>query len=162
AVFAVLVGRDLPDPVEIRIERRVMLVDRMTVTPGGIALPQLYEGPRHRPRILVEDAPGDDDALAERLTLVHAGQVGGVGPGPAAGEPRAGDVGQGLVGADRPLAGRALDRAAVIRMEIGRLGAGVRQVEGPNGSGHLPSSRLGLAQLAKCRRRRSRARNKPG
>jgi len=40
-VLAALVGHGLSDPVEIRVERCVVLVDRVAIAAGGVALPQL-------------------------------------------------------------------------------------------------------------------------
>ncbi len=52
-----------------------MLVDPVRVAPGRIGLPDLDQRLRHRPSILVEHAPFDDDALAERLAGVLPRQV---------------------------------------------------------------------------------------
>ena len=53
----------------------------MAVAAGGVALPQLDQGSRHRPRVLVENAPGDDDPLAEWRPLVT--RVKSTASGPA-------------------------------------------------------------------------------
>ena len=71
-----------------------MLVDRVAIAAGGVALPQLDQGARHRPRILIEHTPGDDDSFAERRARVSLRQVGGVRAGPAIGKDRSGDLGK--------------------------------------------------------------------
>jgi hypothetical protein len=136
AIGAVRAGHDLPGPGEIRVERRVVLIDRMVIAPGRVALPQFKQRPRHRPAVLVEHAPGHDDALAERLALVLCRQVGRVRPGPEIGETRPGRLGQRVLDADRSAARRALLRALIIGIEIGRLSARTRPGEGQEFGGH--------------------------
>jgi hypothetical protein len=46
-----------------------VLVDLVHVAPGGIGLPDLDQRVAQRPAGLVEDAPRDDDALAQRLAV---------------------------------------------------------------------------------------------
>ena len=52
-----------------------MLVDRVAVAAGGVRLPDLDELPAQRLAVRVEHPSGDDDALAERLARVLAGEV---------------------------------------------------------------------------------------
>ena len=118
-----------------------MLVDRVVITPGGVALPQFDQRPRHRPSVLVEHMPGHDDALAERLALVLPGQIGHVRPGPDIGEIRPGHLGQRMLEPDRRPVRRALLRALVIGVEIGRRRARTRPGEGQEFGGHHRHSR---------------------
>ena len=53
-----------------------MLIDHVHVAPGRVRLPDFDEGVGHRPAVLVDDAPGDDDALADRLARVLAREIG--------------------------------------------------------------------------------------
>ena len=52
-----------------------MIVSRVEIAAGGVALPDLYQRVRHRPAVLVEDAAGDDDPFAERFALVLSREV---------------------------------------------------------------------------------------
>src|SRR5207237_1872423 len=64
AVLARGIRDRLPRAGKIGVERRVVLVDRMMVAPGRIALPQLNQSARHRPPVLVKDAALEAHALA--------------------------------------------------------------------------------------------------
>ena len=75
-----LVGHDLAGAGEIGVERRVVLVDRVVIAAGGVALPQLDQRPRHRPPVLVEHAARDDDPLAERRARVLRVRSAASGP----------------------------------------------------------------------------------
>src|SRR5436190_8408496 len=74
-VAAFAVGQDATDAGEIRIERRVVIVDRVAVAPGGIRLPHFDQRMRDRPGVLVEDTSRHDDPLAKRLAVVLSRQV---------------------------------------------------------------------------------------
>ena len=52
-----------------------MVVTRVPVSAGRIALPQLDQRVRHGPAVLVEHAARDDDALAQRLAGVLPREV---------------------------------------------------------------------------------------
>src|SRR5690606_26855723 len=54
---------------EVGIDWRVMLVGLVDVPTGGVGLPHFHESVRHRPPHFVEDTSGDDDSLAQRLTV---------------------------------------------------------------------------------------------
>src|SRR5581483_6581646 len=66
---------------EVGIERCVVLIDRMMIAPGGIRLPDLDQGIRHRPLVLVEHPADHDDALAQRLLPVWRSRVRSFSPG---------------------------------------------------------------------------------
>ena len=53
-----------------------MIVHDVTVASGGVGLPELHQRVADRPAVLVQHAAADDDALAERLAGVLAGQIG--------------------------------------------------------------------------------------
>src|SRR5258708_1785365 len=68
----VIHGEDAALAVEIRIGRGVVPVRRMLIAAGGIGLPDLDDGSRYRPAILVGDTAANDDALAEgRFAVDH-------------------------------------------------------------------------------------------
>src|SRR5262249_55999950 len=76
AVTAVAVRETAAGAGEVRVEGRGMLIDLVPVPPGRVRLPDLDERAGHGPAGLVEQATVDDDALAERLAVVLARQVG--------------------------------------------------------------------------------------
>jgi len=53
---------------EIRIERRRVLIDPVSVSAGGVCLPQLDKRVRHGPAVVIEHTAFHDDSLAKRLT----------------------------------------------------------------------------------------------
>src|SRR3546814_12377870 len=63
AVAALVVGDGAAIAGEIRIERRVVLVDGVAVTAGRIGLPQFDQRARHRPDVFVEHTPASAHAL---------------------------------------------------------------------------------------------------
>src|SRR3546814_4867877 len=72
AVAALVVGDGAAIAGEIRIERRVMLVDGVAVTAGRIGLPQFDERARHRPTVFVEHTTAQDqDRKSTRLNSSH-------------------------------------------------------------------------------------------
>src|SRR5581483_12501765 len=75
-VVAVAVGDGAAGAGEVRVERRRVAVDGVDVAAGGIGLPDLDQRIGEGVPVLVYDRAVDDDALAERLAGVLAGQVG--------------------------------------------------------------------------------------
>jgi hypothetical protein len=47
----------------------------MSVAPGGVGLPDLDQAVPDRTPVAIEDPPGDDDPLPQRLTRMLAGQI---------------------------------------------------------------------------------------
>src|SRR5262249_15038361 len=76
AVAALTVGEAPAGAGEVRVERRGVLVDLVSVPSGGVRLPDLDERAAQRPSFLVEHTPLDDDSLAERLALVLTREIG--------------------------------------------------------------------------------------
>ena len=72
---AVGAGQAAPEPGEVGVQRRRVLVALVAVAPGGVALPDLHQRLRHRPAAGLEHAPVDDDPLPERLAVVLAREV---------------------------------------------------------------------------------------
>ncbi len=71
-VSPLLISENAPCPLEIWIQRRIVLIRPMIVAAGSVGLPDLDHRVRHRPPILICDGAGDDDALAQcRLTGRH-------------------------------------------------------------------------------------------
>src|SRR5205823_5857814 len=75
AISSLRVGQAAAGAGEVGVERRRMPVDLVRVPARRVRLPDLDERVRDRPAGVVEDAPGDDDPLAERLSVVMAGEV---------------------------------------------------------------------------------------
>src|SRR5690242_1623384 len=64
-IAALLVGPHAPVADEVRVERRVALVDRVVVATRRVRLPELDDGPAHWPPVLVEDAARQVHELAD-------------------------------------------------------------------------------------------------
>src|SRR5262249_51637330 len=77
-------------------ERRRVVVVVVAIAPGSVALPELNQGARDRAAVLVQDPPGDDDPLAERLAGVLTRQVVVGFADRAVAEQRAGELGDGV------------------------------------------------------------------
>src|SRR3989449_5466016 len=117
AVAAFGVGHGAPGAGEVRIERCIVLIGAVRVAPRRVRLPDFDQGVRHRLAVLVEHAPAHDNALADRLAPVLAGEsvVGRLGVG--VGENQAGQLGQRLRRHDE-----RLRRAALLRRGVRRGG----------------------------------------
>src|SRR5205807_9661175 len=91
---AMLVGQAATESTKVRVERPGTLVIAVDVAPRRIGLPDLEERVRHGVAMVVEHAPGHDDALADRLTAGAgvARQVGDLGRDRADGGPRPGQL----------------------------------------------------------------------
>src|SRR5208337_924057 len=77
-----------------------------------------------RAAILIHEAAADDDALAERLAFVLAGEIETLGRNDFFGKSWAGSFRKRVRELDQGLRGRALDRGNVVRMQKLRLRAG--------------------------------------
>ena len=75
-VTALGVGDGPTGAGEAGVERRRPGVLRVGVAPGGVGLPELDQGVRHRPAVAVEHPPGNDDPLPDRLGSTVRGEVG--------------------------------------------------------------------------------------
>src|SRR3954447_17381665 len=73
-VAPVVIGHAAPAPAEVRVERSRMLIALMAIAPAGIRLPDLDQRVAHRLSVSIEQAAMDDDALADRLAVVLAGE----------------------------------------------------------------------------------------
>ena len=71
-----LVGEHARRAVEVRVDRRVVVVVRMDVAPGGVALPHLDHRPADRRAVLVDHPQAQMHQLADRLLRAVAGDVG--------------------------------------------------------------------------------------
>ena len=78
AVAALGIGLQLRKALEIHVERRVMGVALVQVTPGGIGLPDIEPGAGHRLAVAVEHPARhlDDLALGDAAAALNAGQIG--------------------------------------------------------------------------------------
>src|SRR3989441_7415289 len=124
-IHAALVGHDAPDAAEMRINRRIMLIDVMRVAAGGIRLPDLNERPTDRSGVFVKHPSGDDDPLAQRFAAVPATEVCISSAHGCAVETRSRDLRDRLLKPNRRLLGRALQRARVRGIRIGWVRTGI-------------------------------------
>src|SRR5712691_1316172 len=122
AVAAFSVGHGAPGAGEVRIERRIVLIGTVRIAPGTVCLPDFDQGVRHRPAVLVQHAPAHDNALADRLAPVLAGEIVVGRLDVAVAEDRAGQLGQRLRRHDERLRRAALLRRGVRRVVVPRLG----------------------------------------
>ena len=118
------VGDTSPDPVEVRVERRRVVLARVAVSPGRIGLPDLDQRVRHRPPVGVEYPPGHDDPLSLRLAVVLPGQVGISGGDQVVAEQRPGHLGEQVRQQDQralgvPQRGRAVPGEVQRRVHAG-------------------------------------------
>ena len=93
AIAAFGVGDGVAAAGEVWIERRVVLIDRVGVAACGVGLPDFDERVRQRLSVFIDDAAGDDDALAERLGGMLLGEIEGFYVDEVVAEDRAGDFG---------------------------------------------------------------------
>src|SRR6185369_2349645 len=110
-----------PDAGKIRIDRGGVLIPLMAIASRGIGLPDFHQAMRDRAPRFVPDLAFDDDALALRLALMLAGEIGIARRDTVMTEERAGELRQGLGNGNRTLRGRAAARAAIGRMEKRRM-----------------------------------------
>ncbi len=103
-----------------------MLVGAVRVAARGVRLPDLDQGLRNRLAVLVEHAAGDDDAFADRLALVLAGEVMIALLHVAVAEKRTGQLGERLRRHDERLGRMALARGRVGGIVVVGLSTGMR------------------------------------
>jgi hypothetical protein len=120
-IGSLVVGTATATAEEIGIERRVMLVARVVIAAGGVALPDLDQRLRHRLAALVEHAAMHHDALAERLARALPGEIVLQSANALAGEGRSGDFGQTVRQRNCRLARRAQCRRPVFRRQVERV-----------------------------------------
>jgi hypothetical protein len=146
AVAAVAIGEHPAEAVEVRIERRVVLIAFVVVAPAGVGLPQLEHRVGDRAIGLVGDLAGDDDPLALRLAGGVARHVDRARVR-ARREHRAGALDRRL-DRDQRLARRALAGAAVGRDVVRRLAAGRKREVGGHGDSWATCLAIRIAELA--------------
>src|SRR6267143_2020141 len=121
-VTAFGVGHGAPGAGEVRIERCSVLIGAVRIAPGRVRLPDFDQGVRHRLAVLVEHAPAHDNAFADWLAPVLAGEIVVGRLDVAVAEDRAGQLGQRLRRHDERLRRAALLRRGVRRVVVLRLG----------------------------------------
>ena len=124
AKISVFISEHVPGAGKVRIERSVMLVYGVVVTPGGIGLPDFDESVGDGASVFIEYAAADDDALAERGCGVLLGEIAGLGVDHGRVKNRAGDFRKRVGQMDGGIFGRALDGGDVGRMKVVRLRTG--------------------------------------
>src|SRR5467141_2789618 len=122
AIAAFSVGHGAPGAGEVRIERRIVLIGAVRIAPGTVRLPDFDQGVRHRPDVLVQHAPAHDNALADRLAPVLAGEIVVGRLDVSVAEDRASQLGQRLWRHDERLRRASLLRRGVRRVVVLRLG----------------------------------------
>jgi len=75
-VAALGIGEDAAGAVKLGVERRVVPILRVVVAAGGVGLPDLDHGTRHRLAVLVRHGARHDDPLANRRRARDQGEVG--------------------------------------------------------------------------------------
>src|SRR6266566_925060 len=118
-VPAARVGDGAPDPVEVRVEGRGVVLARVPVAPARVRLPDLDERVRYRPPVRVEHLAGHDDPLSLRLAVVLRGQVGIGSRDQAVAEQRPGHLGEPVRQQDQRLL-RVAQRGRAVTLEVKR------------------------------------------
>src|SRR5687767_7173632 len=73
AVFAFFIRHAAPGAGKVRVQRRVVLIDRMPITTRSVGLPDLDYTIGHRALVFIDHLADDDNTLAHRLpAAVHA------------------------------------------------------------------------------------------
>jgi|SRR4029077_3882285 len=75
AVPTFVIGEGAAEASEIRIERGIVLVERVQVSSGSIRLPKFHQRARDGTGIFIEYSPRDDDPFAHRRLLMLASEV---------------------------------------------------------------------------------------
>src|SRR5438046_625674 len=75
AIAAFGISQAAAGSAEVGVQWSGVLVILVEVAAGGIGLPDLHDRAPHRAAITVEHATRDDNALADRVPRVPAGQV---------------------------------------------------------------------------------------
>src|SRR6516164_5707575 len=70
SIPSLTIGDAAPATQEIRVERCIVLVGLVYIASAGIGLPDLEQSVGQRPPVLTHNAAGDNDALAERLSVL--------------------------------------------------------------------------------------------
>src|SRR5215469_6733419 len=136
-IAALCVGCSAARPGEIRIERRRVLLALVAIAAARVGLPDFYQCVGDRPPILVEHPSVHDDALADRLARMLAGEIVIAGTNALASVERTGELGEGMRYEDQLLPRRALHSALVVRIEGGRE---TLEARARIGQGHVPPS----------------------
>ena len=98
-----------------------MLVVLVDVAAGGVGLPDLYQAVSDGTAVAIRDASRDDDALAQRLAFVLAGQIVVQLPYRAASVGGARGIGEGPGEYYQGLLRRPEARRHVVRIQVWRL-----------------------------------------
>src|ERR1700674_1192649 len=159
-VASIGVGAAPPRPGEVRVERRLMVVDGVRIPARGIRLPNLHERFPDRLPVAVEHTAAHDDPLSNRLASVLAGEVRILRPDRYASKRRPRDVMEPLVRkAHRRPPRRSQNARPVIGVQVWRLEAG--RVDCPHDltlaatSASRPRAALGWRKYPTGNRRRS-------
>jgi hypothetical protein len=75
AVATFIIGESAAQTGEVRVERSIVLVQRMQVSPGGVRLPEFHQRAPNRPGIFIEHSSRDNDPFAHRRLLMLASEI---------------------------------------------------------------------------------------
>src|SRR5208283_1954687 len=123
-VAAFVIREGLTHSREIGIERSVMLVRFVQITPGGVGLPNFHQRIRHGPAISIQQPAADNDALAQRLTFVLPRQIERFGRNDFLRKEWPGGFGERVGQLNQRPRGSTLDRGSIRRMQKLRLSTG--------------------------------------
>ena len=133
AIAAFGVGDGVTAAGEVGIKRSVVLIDGVGVAASGVGLPDFDERVRKRAAVFVDDAAGDDDALADGFGVVLFGEVEGFYVDEVVVEDGASDFGEGVREMDERLGRGAFLGGDVGSVEVFGLRAGVIAAIGADG-----------------------------
>jgi hypothetical protein len=122
---AMFVGQGMTAPLEIGIERSIVLINAVTVAAGSVSLPDFNERVRNWATVFVEDASTYDNAFTERLTLILLGEIAGFDVDHGGIEERARDFRESVRDVHQWSGGRALYGRQVRAMQVFGLRAGI-------------------------------------
>src|ERR1700693_4468164 len=77
AISALRIGERMAAACEIRIQRSIVLVAFVQITPGRVGLPDLDKRVSHRPSVFVYHSPAHHNAFPKRRTRMLLGEITG-------------------------------------------------------------------------------------
>src|SRR5690242_682550 len=120
-IAALAVRKDAAATGEIRVKRRTVPINAMTVAPRRIGLPDSHPRPRNRAPVFIQNAPAHHDAFSRSFAVVLVCQVMIVRADSTVAENRAGEFTQRMRQQNERLFGVTLTCGDVRGVEIIRL-----------------------------------------
>src|SRR5215469_1611391 len=125
-IVTVCVGQCVAAASEIGVERRVVLIHFVLVTPCGVRLPNFHHGVRGGSPVFIENPPANDDALPKWFAAMLFGEVEGFRVYARRADAGPGDFRQRVGKVDKGLRGSPLRGGNIGRMQMIGLRAGIR------------------------------------